>query len=117
MKISNMYIKLLTISGSLLISSIGQLSAMQSKQDNTIYDTLIEHNYGPIWGRQEIKQAIRGIEHALEIEKFDDILSKFHNKVMSFITNNNIKECSDTKISRKATEKFLKDFKINFSFL
>lgn len=110
MKLSNMYIKLLMISGSLLMSSIGQLSAMQSKQYNTAYDTLIERNYGPIWSRSAIQQATEGIEYELEHEKFDDILSKFHNKVMTFITNNKIKECSDTKLSRYATEKFLKDF-------
>lgn len=110
MKLSNIYIKLLAISGSILISSIGQLSAMQSKQSESMYNVLMEQNYGNIWSRPEIQQATKGIESTLEYEKFDDTLSKFHNKIMLFITNNNIKECSNTKLSRKATEKFLKDF-------
>ena len=83
---------------------------MYSNQYELSYNTLMNNNYGDIWKKPAIQNATKGIEHALEKEKFDDILSKFHDNVMSSIIVDNFKECSKTELSKQATEKFLKDF-------
>ena len=103
----------LTICVSLLLSSICQLSAMQSKQayyKSQVYDKLMVQQYGKIWEKPAIQKATECIECNLAYKEFNNISSKFYNSVLSFITNNNIKECSETELSKKATTRFLKDF-------
>ena len=106
MKIS----KLLVISGILLLSNY--LSAMEyinKEVNHNIQQLFNTTEYGDIWNGKEIQDATKNLEFKLAHKDFKDILFEFNNKVLSSIANSNCKKCLETELSKKATEKYLKN--------